>query len=182
MITYYKGMNDKFNNTDIHLIIGLGNPGSKFEKTYHNVGKDCVKYLTHEHEYKKTKYFEYAKNNDTAYITPLVFMNDSGSAVSAALKYFKCNPNDIVVIHDDADLPLGTHKHEWSRGSAGHHGVNSIIKAINTKNFWRIRIGIRYSEVKDKKSANFVLKKMTPQHITEMETIFEKIKKLLVVS
>ncbi len=112
------------------LVIGLGNPGKEYQNTYHNVGFLAVDF--------------FAKNPP---ITKLLksgsYMNQSGLFVAKASKKYGAKSDQIMIIHDDSDIELGKYKISFGRGSAGHRGVESIIKSLGTKNFWRLRIGIR---------------------------------------
>lgn len=128
------------------LIVGLGNPGRKYEKTRHNIGFQAINYL----KSLNLKGVILAK--------PKTFMNLSGKAVKSLIAKYKISPTrakrsakekdlssslaNLWVIHDDIDLPLGKFKIQKNRGSAGHKGVQSIINELGTKDFWRVRIGI----------------------------------------
>ncbi|KKS03997.1 MAG: Peptidyl-tRNA hydrolase [Candidatus Nomurabacteria bacterium GW2011_GWC2_41_8] len=111
------------------LVVGLGNPGVEYEKTRHNAGRILVSILEKKLEDKKIKF-----------ITPDTFMNNSGPAVAKALAGKKAL-KDLIVIYDDIDLPLGKIKISFNRSSGGHNGLNSIIKALKSQEFLRIRIG-----------------------------------------
>ena len=151
------------------LIVGLGNPGKDYEHTYHSAGAlaldaiamalaggDPLQWEAHK------KLFVYTKIGDWTLVKPLTFMNTSGSAVREAARKFTASPADIVIIHDDSDLPVGTWKISRARGAGGHHGVESIVATLGTNDFTRIRIGIRPArEVKRKKAEEFVLKPIT---------------------
>lgn len=133
------------------LIIGLGNPGSKFKNTRHNIGREIVERLvdTIGADWKANERLQAdiaigrREENKLVLVRPHVFMNDSGLAAQAAAAYYKVSSRDILVIHDEADLPLGEIRVQQERGSAGHNGVQSIIQHLKTKDFMRMRIGIR---------------------------------------
>lgn len=141
------------------LIVGLGNPGLKHEKTRHNLGfmvldaflKDFS--ATPVVNFKPEKKFQ----SETVEITwqpkkgeaekvilakPVTYMNGSGLAVSAISSFYKISPADIWIIHDEVDLPLGGMKIRFGGASAGHKGVQSVIEHLGTDKFWRFRIGI----------------------------------------
>lgn len=168
----------------IKLLVGLGNPGSKHQNTYHNIGFLALNWLVdnygdaanaNEKKFKTVKrLFEYCKTGDLIWLKPLVFMNESGRAVSQSLKYFKVRPENIMVIHDDSDLKLGKFKLSLNRGSAGHKGVESIISSLCTKKFWRLRIGIR-SAGREEKSSKFVLNKIGGKEQKLLPPIFKEI-------
>lgn len=134
---------------EIKLLIGLGNPGPEYENTYHNVGQLFIDEVAGKKAtFKKERHFEYINlklKNLRILIKPLTFMNQSGGAAAAAKKYFNSDPREILVIHDDSDIPLGSFKLSFGRGSAGHQGIESIIKSLRTNKFYRLRIGIRPS-------------------------------------
>lgn len=170
----------------LRLIVGLGNPGKEYEKTYHNVGFLYLDYLKRSISQiswqKPGRSFEYFKFGDFILVKPLTFINDSGVVVRAALKYFKCKPEELLVVHDDSDIELGKYKFSFGRGSAGHHGALSVIKIINTAQFNRLRIGIRkMPNVKGQRSkirqraGDLVLKKMSPADWKILQTTFEAI-------
>ncbi|MFI5260605.1 MAG: aminoacyl-tRNA hydrolase [Candidatus Paceibacteria bacterium] len=132
------------------VVVGLGNPGKEYEKTRHNAGRSAVELIGKnegfgEFVFNKTSNALIAKGEvggETAtLVLPETMMNLSGKAVVNQVKSVKAAKN-LVVIHDDLDLPLGTVKMVFGRGSGGHKGVESIMRAIKTKEFARIRIGI----------------------------------------
>lgn len=144
----------------VKLVIGLGNPGKEYEKTYHNVGVLFIDYLV-----KSRAYCQLLKSD--------VYMNQSGNFVKAALKKYNFKPEEILIVHDDSDIELGKYKISFGRGSAGHRGVESIIKSIGIKNFWRLRIGIR--KEKKKKAADLVLKKINKKDLEIFEKVFQSV-------
>lgn len=142
------------------LIIGLGNNGEEYKNTYHNVGFLMLDYL-------KTK------NIDLPLIKLSGFMNEAGKDARQALKKYKLTPEDMLVIHDDSDIPLGEYKFSTSRGSAGHKGVQNIIDILGTNNFSRLRIGIRPLETKEHvKAEDFVLKNISKTNLEILERVF----------
>jgi len=150
------------------LIVGLGNPGEKYENTRHNVGFRVVDQLKEDLNLtdfvfdKKSNSF-FSKNNDLLIVKPDTYMNLSGQAVTSLSSYYKINEENKIIIHDDIDLPIGQIKISKDRGSAGHKGVESIIKNLGTKNFIRIRVGIKPKSGKPKKTEDFVLKKFSKE-------------------
>ena len=144
------------------LIVGLGNPGKKYKNTRHNVGFKAID------ELKKQKL------EGAVLAKPKTFMNQSGRAVREMIRNLKLEIRNLIVVHDDIDLPLGKFKIQKSRGAAGHKGVQSIINELKTKDFWRIRIGICPKTGKPKNVEKFVLQKFTRE---EEKTIKEVIKK-----
>ncbi|KKW17406.1 MAG: Peptidyl-tRNA hydrolase [Candidatus Magasanikbacteria bacterium GW2011_GWA2_50_22] len=149
----------------MQLIVGLGNPGEEYKKTRHNIGFAVLDSLgqkfTVDNTWKFNKKFD-AELIETKLmcekvilLKPQTFMNDSGAAVRVALQYYKLVPQDLLVIHDDLDLKLGTLRLAFGAGSAGHRGVQSIIDTLHTKEFWRLRVGIG---LKRGAAESFVLK------------------------
>jgi PTH1 family peptidyl-tRNA hydrolase len=164
--------------------VGLGNPGARFKNTYHNVGMLAVEYIAEELEeggatiaWKTHKnLFNYALAADTALVIPLTFMNESGVAVKEALKRLSGAEHDLILIHDESDLTVGTYRISSGRNAAGHNGVQSTMDVLGTKNFTRVRIGIRgKNEVKRKKASEFVLKKIKPQDLALFLGVFKRI-------
>lgn len=152
------------------IIVGLGNPGKKYEKTRHNVGFMMVDKLHREWDFPE---FKFNKKIDTEISVgkisvssraeqsgvegsckniiseekillakPMTFMNNSGEVVKKIMRFYKLKPADLVVIHDDLDIELGKYKIAVDSSSAGHQGVQNIIDQIGTQKFKRIRIGI----------------------------------------
>lgn len=146
------------------LIIGLGNPGKKYENTRHNVGSRVIDEL---------KLFDF---ENVILAKPKTFMNKSGKAVKNLLKTYHLKPNGLIIIHDDIDLPLGKIRIAKNRGAAGHKGVKSIIKELRTKNFIRFRVGIKPKSciLNSKSLDKFVLQKFNKE---EKKVIDEVIKK-----
>ena len=132
------------------FLIGLGNPGKKYSISRHNIGFLLLEDLSKKYNSKfflkdklKSYYSEF-KNNDSTYrlFLPNTFMNNSGDAVRAIVDWYKINLDQIFVIVDDKDLPLGKIRFRKKGSSGGHNGLKSIIEKLQTKNFNRIRIGI----------------------------------------
>lgn len=141
------------------LIVGLGNPDPEYTNTFHNAGVLAVDSLAGGPTgWKTAPHFSYRKDGRTILVKPTTFMNDSGKAVRAALSYFKLLPEALIVLHDDADIPLGETRFVFARGAAGHHGIESIIKELGTNAFWRLRIGVRTGKGK---AGSFVLRPMS---------------------
>lgn len=163
------------------IIVGLGNPLKKYQSTPHNLG-----FFVLENYQKKANFSPWEKKEkllgelsfkeEVILFKPLTFMNQSGKAVKKILKFFKVPSQNLLIIHDDADLALSCYKLQFGRGSAGHLGVASIIKALKTKNFWRLRIGIRPAkEEKRKKAGELVLKKFSPEELEIIKKILPQI-------
>ena len=156
------------------LIVGLGNPGKKYEKTRHNIGFQIIDVLAKKEKWKKSKKANclYTKKEingqQIEMIKPLTFMNDSGKAVKYIQEKHHVERKKIIVIHDDVDLPIGTIRISKNSSSAGHKGVQSIIDNLKTKNFIRFRIGIR------PKTNNFIQKQPTEKFVLKKFSLQEK--------
>jgi PTH1 family peptidyl-tRNA hydrolase len=133
------------------LIVGLGNPGKQYEKTRHNMGFSVLDLIAdafgadafQNNEKFKGAVARFAAGTDDVILAkPATFMNRSGDAVSRIAVFYKIAPTDIAVVHDEMDLPAGEIKFSFGRGAAGHNGVASIIAALGTEEFLRVRIGI----------------------------------------
>jgi len=131
------------------IIVGLGNPGSEYQDTRHNIGFMTIDKLAKELTPESVSWKEEAKFNamttkigEVILVKPIMFMNSSGVAVSAIMHYYKLTPNDVWVIHDDMDLPIGKIRIRQKGSSAGHRGVDSIISELKTNAFVRFRLGI----------------------------------------
>ncbi len=157
------------------LVVGLGNPGEKYEKTAHNAGFRVVSRLR---ENLSLPSFEkdntlnslltkgLIEDKRVALLLPLTYMNLSGEAVRKALRRFNIPPEKLILVHDDTDLPIGTMRFSIARGDAGHKGVSSVIKAVKTKNFARLRFG--FTKKENEKARKVVLKK-APLGIEKIE-------------
>ncbi len=178
------------------IIVGLGNPGKKYEKTRHNLGFRIVDQFQRENNFPK---FEFKKefcslisegkfNNEKIILAkPQTFINLSGKAIkflilSHSLKKLTINAmasivrylGNLWVVHDDIDLPLGKIRISIGRGSAGHKGVESIIKELKTKNFIRFRVGIHSKTGKPKNVESFVLQKFNKEEKRIVKEVIEK--------
>ena len=177
-------MMDKYNPEEIALIVGLGNPSDELAQTYHNVGMQALNSFIDGAAFTpaSTGTFAYTRVGAHTFIQPKIFMNESGVAVRDALHYFKASPSQLLVIHDDADVPLGEYRLQFGRGEAGHHGVASIIRTIHTHEFWRLRIGIEQKVPligTRKRAETFVLKAVSRAHKHIFIRLFEEIRTLL---
>ncbi len=159
-------------NKNIKLIIGIGNPGNEYGKTYHSVG---------------LLFADYLKNNASADFSAIkiiksdVFMNKSGAFVKKAIKQSGLRPENVLVAQDDSDIEIGKFKLNFGRSAGGHKGIQSIIEALGAKTFWRLRIGIRRSPTgmpaaaRRAKAGEFVLKKISAADKKTLERVFAEI-------
>lgn len=133
------------------LIVGLGNPGKKYDRTKHNMGFMTIDKLMDEYgqtQMKKDFEAEYCKfkiDGETVFLVkPLTFMNESGRAVNFLMGYYQIRPEELMVIQDDLDMPIGKIRLRTKGSAGGHNGIKSIISSIGTKEFSRIKIGIQH--------------------------------------
>jgi peptidyl-tRNA hydrolase, PTH1 family len=132
----------------MRLIVGLGNPGPRYARTRHNIGFMAVDEIVRRHSFPALKARfkgEFAEGTIAGQrvmlLKPLTFMNDSGEAVGAAARFFKLDPGEVAVIHDELDLAEGKLRVKRGGGAAGHNGLRSI-DALFANDYWRVRIGI----------------------------------------
>lgn len=186
-------------------IVGLGNPGEEYLNTRHNTGREAVQKLFKDLNIERLKDFEFNKKANAlvsdgkigkekvTFILPDTFMNKSGQAVSyfvkPKLKTSKKGLENLIVVHDDLDLPLGTLKISYNKGVGGHRGLDSVVKAVKTLEFVRVRVGISPVGAKgrakkpglnlppkaaEKAVIDFILGKFKPK---EMEIVKKTLKK-----
>ena len=165
--------------SEIKLIVGLGNPGDKYDKTRHNIGFEIVDRLAENWQ------LDWGKNNrfkgyycegfaprigKTRLLKPTTYMNNSGQAIRAVCDWYKFSPESVLIIYDDLDLPVGRLRLRLSGSAGGHNGMKSIISHLGTQNFPRLRIGIQKTEG-SKDTIGHVLGKFSPEeqpHINEV--------------
>lgn len=152
----------------IKLVFALGNPGDNYVKTFHNAGLLALSRIIGESSFKEKEEFSFFKKGRFIFAKSSLFMNESGLSVLKAANFFKIQPEEILILQDDSDLELGEIKVSYGRNSAGHKGVESIIKSLKTKDFWRARFGIRKNTKERKKAEDFVLKKMTQKDLEKI--------------
>lgn len=169
------------------LIIGLGNKGEKYANTRHNLGFTALdafleKKLPDVSWHKEDKFESLVVLHDfirgglterVIFAKPQTYMNNSGKAVAMLARYYDISPENICIVYDELDLPLGTIKIKKSGSSAGHNGVQSVINHLQTEDFWRIRMGIGVT-TQEEPSEHFVLSRFSKEEET---TVTELIKK-----
>lgn len=153
------------------MIVGLGNPGDNYQKTRHNIGymvldNYAIKNGINIDKRKFNSLYQIQSDKDLILIKPETFMNLSGNAVLKFAKYYKINPEDIFIIHDDLDLDFGKIRLRDKGSSGGHNGIKDIISKLNTEQFKRLKIGI--SNNKDIDTKDYVLGKFSKK---ELETL-----------
>ncbi len=130
------------------IIAGLGNPGSKYGKTRHNVGFAVIDKLSEQYGIVLEEKDSYCigkgavEGHQVVLLKPLTFMNRSGSAVSKVLKKYNSLPGSLIVVHDDLDLGTGVIKLKKTGASGGHKGIESIIQVAGTRDFFRVKVGV----------------------------------------
>ena len=178
------------------LIVGLGNPGKKFEKTRHNVGFLVIDKLKKQiiNKLQLTKFKFKKKFNaeilnlrsydlDLVLAKPQTFMNTSGLAAARLRQFYKIKPKDIYIIHDDLDINLGEYKISFAKGPKQHKGVQSVENYLKSKQFWRVRIGVenRISGYQDIRISGeeYVLQEFDKKEKEVIDRVIDKIIKKL---
>jgi PTH1 family peptidyl-tRNA hydrolase len=131
----------------IRLIVGLGNPGNEYEQTRHNAGFWLVDQLARGQLRRETRFTALAcktsiSKQDVWLLEPQTFMNRSGLSVAALANFYKITPESVLVVHDELDLNPGTAKLKKGGSSGGHNGLKDIDRALGTREYWRLRLGI----------------------------------------
>lgn len=135
------------------LIAGLGNPGKKYDQTKHNTGFMALDHYLNKNnlDLDKDKFEglwtkQKINGEDVIFLEPQTFMNDSGKSIAQVANFFKIASEDILVIHDDMDMPIGKIRIRANGKSGGHNGIKSIMACLGTNNFNRLKIGIRHPQ------------------------------------
>lgn len=181
-----------FSLTNIKLIVCLGNVGNEYAKTRHNAGflfaDKLVENLSPDAEWHtksdfKAEYLviqpdEANKLQQNLVIAkPTTMMNNSGEAVQAIANYYKINPVEILVVHDDMDIPLGGYKTQLDKGPKVHNGVDSVERMLRTTAFWRLRIGIENREVKGNKGIpglKYALQRFGEEEFQKLQVVLQE--------
>jgi len=165
----------------MHLVVGLRNPGADYEGTRHNVGSEVVERLLERagtppgrapSRISGAIAHTGVGDHRTLFLLPFTFMNESGRVVRSTLDYYKLEPAHLLVIHDDIDLPFGRLRLQFSGGSGGHNGVRSLERALGTKDFSRLKVGVgRPPDSQD--PADYVLRPFSKAERPEVDLIVE---------
>lgn len=164
------------------LIVGLGNPGKEYDGTRHNIGFAVIDALAEKQEFdpwveKKDLKAQYTSatlgSTRTILIKPTTFMNLSGEAVRATLDFYKVPPQQVLVIHDELDIPFGQIRTRMGGGSAGHNGIKSVSQHLGD-NYGRVRIGVGPKEPEQIDSADFVLAKFSTEQQEHMPALLKE--------
>lgn len=168
--------------SEIKLIVGLGNPGEKYADTRHNAGEWLIERLARRFNVSlnpESKFFgktarTLVNGKEVRLLVPTTFMNLSGKAVGALASFYRIKPEEILVIHDELDLPPGTAKLKQGGGHGGHNGLKDIVAQLgNNNNFYRLRIGIGHPGHRDL-VAGYVLNKPSPADRNALEKVLDE--------
>lgn len=168
--------------SEIKLIVGLGNPGEKYADTRHNAGEWLIERLARRFNVSlnpENKFFgktarTLLNGKEVRLLVPTTFMNLSGKAVGALASFYRIKPEEILVIHDELDLPPGTAKLKQGGGHGGHNGLKDIVAQLgNNNNFYRLRIGIGHPGHRDL-VAGYVLNKPSPADRDALEKVLDE--------
>ena len=171
---------------DIVMAVGLGNPGADYENTRHNAGALFVEALAREAGQtlrpEKKYHGLYARIQwqglDLHLLNPSTFMNRSGTAIKALADFFKISPEQILVAHDELDLPPGTAKLKKGGGHGGHNGLRDTIAHLGTNDFQRLRLGIGHPG-DSRKVTGFVLGRLGKQETEQLTAVFDEVMRVL---
>ena len=162
------------------LVVGLGNPGDEYRGSRHNLGAEVVELLAKRHGGRLRKRKERALVDEVtidgrrvALAIPLTYVNDSGHAVGALVRRFGVDPEQLVVVHDELDLPVAELKVKSGGGLAGHNGLRSIVAHLHTQDFQRVRIGVG-KPVSKERGADHVLNRFSKRERAEIEVTVEQ--------
>jgi PTH1 family peptidyl-tRNA hydrolase len=162
------------------LVVGLGNPGHEYRGSRHNLGAEVVELLAKRHGGRLRKRKERALVDEVtidghrvALAIPLTYVNDSGHAVGALVRRFGVDPEQLVVVHDELDLPVAELKLKSGGGLAGHNGLRSIVAHLHTQDFQRVRIGVG-KPVSKERGADHVLNRFSKRERAEVDVTVEQ--------
>jgi PTH1 family peptidyl-tRNA hydrolase len=162
------------------LVVGLGNPGDEYRGSRHNLGAEVVELLAKRHGGRLRKRKERALVDEVtidgkrvALAVPLTYVNDSGHAVGALARRFGVTPEELVVVHDELDLPVAELKVKSGGGLAGHNGLRSIVEHLHTQGFQRVRLGVG-KPVSKERGADHVLNRFGKRERAEVDVTVEQ--------
>jgi PTH1 family peptidyl-tRNA hydrolase len=157
------------------LVVGLGNPGEEFARTRHNVGAEVIELLADRHGAKLKKGKERALVDEVrvhgkrvALAIPLTYMNDSGESVRLLVRRYGVSPDQVVIVHDELDLPVATLRVKAGGGLAGHNGLRSIKSHLHNDEFLRVRIGVDKPQSRER-GADHVLNRFGKRERAEID-------------
>lgn len=161
------------------VVVGLRNPGSEYEGTRHNIGVEILAELAQRHSERfrakmmrtRSEIAELRIESEKVVLAaPMSYMNESGGPVSATLRHFKSEVDDLLVIHDDIDLEFGRLRIQVGGGSGGHNGIRSLEKSLGTREFSRLKVGVGRPPGSQDPAA-FVLKRFSSKERVEMDLV-----------
>lgn len=156
------------------LIVGLGNPGQEYERTRHNVGfmvlDSFLGNVSWQQKFNGLFYKTIMDGEQVIFLKPTTYMNNSGQSVVQFANYFHIDVTDILIVHDDLDLPLGTYKLKRNSSSGGHNGLKSIISCLNSEAFLRLKVGVTYQ--RGDNTIDYVLGKFSKKEFELLEQNF----------
>jgi PTH1 family peptidyl-tRNA hydrolase len=160
----------------IKLLVGLGNPGAEYEATRHNAGfwwldavaRELKVHLVPERSYHGLMARTTVRGETVWLLAPQTYMNESGKSVAALARFFKIEPQEILVAHDELDIEPGQAKLKLGGSHAGHNGLRDIHARLGSADYWRLRLGVGHPGVKAE-VVNWVLKKPSPEHRQAIE-------------
>ena len=167
------------------IIVGLGNPGSQYLLTRHNLGFMLIDSLCDREAFKKKHKSLIQKiplaGESVLLVKPQTYMNLSGVAVQEILSFYKSSLEDLMVVHDDKDLSFGSMKLQKSRGHGGHNGIRNIHQCLNSSDYCRLKMGVAPAKVEDSdkgtaslvKTSNWVLSNFNPQEQKQVSEFFK---------
>ena len=166
------------------LVVGLGNPGEKYAKTRHNIGfmildEIIKKYIVSPKTNKKLGAILYNLDKERVLLKPTTFMNSSGGPVANMVRFYKLDPDKLLVVHDDVDLAFGQVKIQFGKSSAGHRGVQSIINKLGTDEFTRVRVGVGRPPERMETDA-YVLQRFSAGEKGDLEEVLKSVTKIIV--
>jgi PTH1 family peptidyl-tRNA hydrolase len=167
-------------STRFKLIAGLGNPGETYSRTRHNIGFLVVQAIAEKAKagFTRTRFdAAYSRatlhGQDVFLVKPLSYMNRSGFPLRQLTAYFKIPVTDMIVVHDDMDLPFGVIRVVQDRGPGGHNGIKSIVEAFGTRNFIRVRVGVGHPGTQARVTGH-VLGSFTPEEQAGLDTVVQE--------
>lgn len=174
----------------IKLIVGLGNPDQKLQNTRHNFGFMIIDAWAKNHglDFVFNKKFnaliaQHQNDSDKIILAkPQTMMNNSGQSIKKISQYFKIKPEEILVAHDENDLPFGNLKLVFNKSAAGHHGVESIVDRLKTQDFFRLRLGIAPQASSNLSLEDFVLQDFSPPEQQVLPDIIKKATEIISVA
>lgn len=182
----YTGSESGGYNVRMKLIVGLGNPGTKYEHNRHNVGFVVVECLSTKLETRNSKQIRNSKfeinrrmeaemmvGDKWVLVKPQTYMNDSGRAVAKLVNFYKIPLTDVYIVHDDLDITLGNYKIQHGKGPQIHNGLLSIEQSLGTDQFWNVRVGVENREVRGNKGVPGVVYSLQDFTLPERKIVEE---------